>query len=210
MQITSIQQQKRSEDRVNIFLDSKFWISLSKDELINTGIYKGQELSEADKERFSLIATTDKIYAKSLRFLAIRPRSYQEMRRQLLYKYEAGEEEATQILLKLTQKKLIDDVHFAEWFVENRLRSKKPRGKKLIEAELRKKGLDSNAIKQGLSLLKEEDSTVQQRQKIVTFIEKETLKLQKKGLSDFDLRQKLTEKLLRKGFEYKAFKNLLE
>ncbi len=46
MIITSIVQQKRNPENVNIFIDNKFFRSISKNQLIELGLYKNLEITE--------------------------------------------------------------------------------------------------------------------------------------------------------------------
>ena len=75
----------------------------------------------------------------ALRFLAQRPRSEQEVRRRLR---RAGVEQAAEeaVITQLRQHALVDDTAFAEYWVEQR-QTFKPRGARLLRAELRQHGI---------------------------------------------------------------------
>src|SRR5712691_3515382 len=79
----------------------------------------------------------------ALRFLAQRPRSEQEVRRRL---QRAGADEAAveSVLEQLRQHALVNDVAFAEYWVEQR-QTFRPRGARLLRAELRQHGIDARA-----------------------------------------------------------------
>src|SRR5216683_6418558 len=79
----------------------------------------------------------------ALRFLAQRPRSEQEVRRRLR---RAGADEAAVegVLERLRQHALVDDTAFAEYWVEQR-QTFRPRGARLLRAELRQHGVDVSA-----------------------------------------------------------------
>ena len=79
----------------------------------------------------------------ALRFLAQRPRSEQEVRRRL---QRAGTDAAVveRVLEQLRQHALVDDAAFAEYWVEQR-QTFKPRGTRLLRAELRQHGIDARA-----------------------------------------------------------------
>ncbi len=79
----------------------------------------------------------------ALRFLAQRPRSEQEVRRRLR---RAGVAEAAEeaVISQLRQNALVDDTAFAEYWVEQR-QSFRPRGARLLRAELRQHGIDTRA-----------------------------------------------------------------
>jgi regulatory protein len=79
----------------------------------------------------------------ALRFLAQRPRSEQEVRRRL---QRAGTDAAAieTVLERLRQHALVDDAAFAEYWVEQR-QTFKPRGTRLLRAELRQHGIEATA-----------------------------------------------------------------
>lgn len=78
------------------------------------------------------------------RFLATRPRSAWEVRRCL---ERTGAEQATvdQALRRLEELGLVDDAAFARWWRDQRDRHR-PRGRRMLEAELRGKGVPPEVI----------------------------------------------------------------
>jgi regulatory protein len=80
------------------------------------------------------------------RFLATRPRTRWELRRRLL---RAGADEALidGTLSRLAALGLADDVAFARWWAEQRDRHS-PRGRRLVEAELRQRGVPRTVIEE--------------------------------------------------------------
>ena len=79
----------------------------------------------------------------ALRFLAQRPRSEQEVRRRLRRAGVADDAEEA-VISQLRQHALVDDTAFAEYWVEQR-QSFRPRGARLLRAELRQHGVDARA-----------------------------------------------------------------
>lgn len=79
----------------------------------------------------------------ALRFLAQRPRSEQEVRRRLR---RAGVAEAAEeaVISQLRQHALVDDAAFAEYWVGQR-QTFRPRGARLLRAELRQHGVDARS-----------------------------------------------------------------
>ncbi|MDO8488484.1 MAG: regulatory protein RecX [bacterium] len=76
--------------------------------------------------------------AAALRFLSFRARSEQEMRLKLAQRYTSVEVDQT--VARLKQLDLINDGDFARQYIESRSRSR-PRSRKLLELELRRKGV---------------------------------------------------------------------
>lgn len=79
-----------------------------------------------------------------MRFLAARPRTRYELERRLR---RAGAQDATveTTLQRLGELGYLDDAAFARWWGEQRDRHA-PRGRRLIEAELRRSGVPSDVI----------------------------------------------------------------
>jgi len=93
-------------------------------------------MSSEDKRRQAL--------SRAFRLLSIRSRSEQEIRRSL---GRAGFEESTieETTAQLHRQGLLDDRGFASEWAESRLHSR-PRGRRLIEHELRVKGVDEEDV----------------------------------------------------------------
>ncbi len=79
----------------------------------------------------------------ALRFLAQRPRSEQEVRRRL---QRPGTDDTAieAVLQQLRRHHLVDHAAFAQYWVEQR-QTFKPRGTRLLRAELRQRGIDARA-----------------------------------------------------------------
>jgi regulatory protein len=79
----------------------------------------------------------------ALRFLAQRPRTEREVRRRL-QRAGADETSVENVLERLRQHGLVDDTAFAQYWVEQR-QTFRPRGARLLRAELRQHGIDAAA-----------------------------------------------------------------
>jgi regulatory protein len=78
------------------------------------------------------------------RFLGTRPRSRREV--ELRLRRAAAAPEVVELTLdRLTALGLVDDTAFARWWLEQRDRHA-PRGRRMVEAELRQHGVDRRAI----------------------------------------------------------------
>lgn len=81
-----------------------------------------------------------KLLDKAYRFLSFRPRSEKEIKN-YLKKKKAPDKIAQKIIDELKKQKLIDDLEFAYWWVEQR-NTFRPKGKIALQVELRQKGVD--------------------------------------------------------------------
>lgn len=102
--------------------------------------------SKLDPASLSAEEAWNKAKGICLDLLAIRPRSVDELRQALLRKgfdRDTGEK----LLSKLADSGLIDDVEFAESWVRSR-HTQQGLGRKALEAELKRKGVDSEIAAQ--------------------------------------------------------------
>ncbi len=136
-QISAITPQKKSQRRVNIFLDDVFAFALS--DQVAAGLSVGQHLSA---DEIATLQREDAYHAAldlSLYFLHSRPRSCWEVEQRLRKKgFDAPAiEKAVQRLKELD---LLDDRIFAKQWIENR-DTFRPRSQRLLRQELRRKGV---------------------------------------------------------------------
>ncbi|KKQ34095.1 MAG: Regulatory protein RecX [Microgenomates group bacterium GW2011_GWA2_37_6] len=150
----------------------------------------------------------DRYYNLSLRFLSYRPRSKKEVLDYLKKKATKSpsltEEIIAQIIEKLKSYKFIDDADFAKFWIEQRIKFKhKPM--RVIEFELKQKGIDREIIDEILSRFDERKdldlgSAKKLAEKKLDFY---------RGLDSKKRQEKVMGYLLRKGFNYEIVKKVL-
>lgn len=187
--ITALKAQKSNPQRVNVYLDDRYAFSLAAIEAAK--LRRGQVLSDDDIERLKKRDSYEKAHERALRFLSYRPRSEAEVRRYLRGKAvpPAIEDE---VIEHLTRVRLLDDLAFARYWVENR-ETFNPRGLRMLRHELRQKGLSEETIAEALADLDEEESAC-----------RVALKRGRRlaHLDQASFRRKLGAHLLRRGFPY--------
>jgi regulatory protein len=163
MRITKLEYQKKDPNRVNVYVDDKFAVGLDVNEVIKLGIANNQKISQDELNKLIESSNFGKAFNAALNFLSFRPRSELEIRQYLKRKKA---EDLDGVIAKLKQIGQINDEEFAKWLVEQRS-TFRPKGKRLIEMELRQKGvkikvsvpdeeeLAMKAIQKKLSLPKE-------------------------------------------------------
>lgn len=189
--ITSIEPQKKAGSRrLNIFLDGQFAFAL--DEELAARLSVGAYLSDAEILDLQRQDDLHRVYDAALTLLTYRPRSVAELRSRLLRRFFDPHlvEEA---LEKLRRSGVVDDREFAQFWVENR-QSYRPRGSRLLQAELRAKGVDREIIEVVLPGPEDEEAAAYRvgRQKARSL----------KGLEWREFRQRIGNHLLRRGFGY--------
>lgn len=85
MKITSINVQKRDNNRVNVSVDGKYRFSLDTYQLIELGIKIGREYSEDELVALEQESQFGKIYGRALEYCLMRPHSEREVQ-QYLYR----------------------------------------------------------------------------------------------------------------------------
>jgi len=188
--ITAIDVQKKNPNRVSIYLDEQFAFGLSR--LVAVWLKVGQELGEEKIAALQQEDAREVAIQKALRFLGYRARSVREVRENL-QKHEIPEAVIELTLNRLQETGLLNDQEFAQAWVENR-NTFRPRSRRALALELRRKGLDDNIIQQTLEQNVDETSLAREAAR------KHLRKVQELDWPDF--RNKLGGFLGRRGFAY--------
>ncbi len=144
--ITRLIIQKKNKKRVNVYLDNEFAFGLALAEAISLKV--GQVL---DDKQIAILLDKDayqKALASALDYLTRRPRSRQEIKQYLLKK-EISPYNLQAVLTYLTDLNLLDDLAFAQYWIENR-EAFRPRGDYGLRYELRRKGVSETIIEEAL------------------------------------------------------------
>ena len=187
--ITAIEVQKRTPNRVNIYLDGEFAFGLSR--IVAAWLRVGQELDEAKIERLQFEEARERAFQQAMLFLSYRARSESEIR-QNLRKHEIPDEVIEQTLERLRQDGLANDGQFARAWVENRSVFR-PRSRRMLAMELKQKGLNEEAVTSALEDVNDEALAYEAAQKRAPRF---------KDLEWIEFRKKLSEFLARRGFPY--------
>lgn len=198
MKITSIKQQVKQKDRYSVFVDGDYAFSLSEIALLESKIVSGEEISAGKLRELKKLSEDDKIYAQTLRYVALRPRSEWELRFYLEKKKGASPTLADSILNKLSIIGMIDDEKLAKALVNDR-RLLRPASRRKLINELRKKHISNENIEKAIG---HEDDDEQAALRAVI----EKARRQSKYQDD----QKLMQYLARQGFGYGDIKNALQ
>src|SRR5215510_5040781 len=115
--ITAIEVQKKSPNRVNLYLDGEFAFGLAR--IVAAWLRVGLELDEKQIEQLQAEDARDRAFQQAMLFLSYRARSESEIRKNL-NKHEIPEPIIAQTLERLRQDGLANDEQFAQTWVENR------------------------------------------------------------------------------------------
>ena len=189
--ITALKSGKRTDKKVNMYLDGKFIASLDKEVAVREKLAIGQEVSSAriaDLVKDSdLVRCLDAAYS----FLSYRPRSEAEVKERLLRRgFEISQIEI--VLKKLKEQKFLDDTAFAQFWKDNR-EAFRPRSRRLTGLELRKKGVAGEII----------DGVIEQIDDVESAYQAALMKAKRLPKQDYEVfYRRLGDYLRRRGFDY--------
>jgi len=196
MTITAIEQAKKREERVNIFLDGAFWLGLDKNQLIEFSLYKGKRIEPQEKQQIEFESTFYKLVERVINLTLIRPRSKYEVFQYLTLKKDVEETMADKVIEHLETKGLLSDEEFAKWYINNR-QSHGFHGRNKIQMELLKKGVDKSIIQEYLKASEVENDN---SEKILQLYNK--IKDQVKGKTDYEKKNKMYQRILSRGYTF--------
>ncbi len=148
----------------------------------------------------------EKSYNKALRFLSFRPRSEKEVKDNLKRK-KAGSLVIDKVVAKLKEKKFINDLEFAKWWVEQRTIFR-PTSLRLIKIELLQKGIAKEIVDNLIYDLRFKIDDLEQAKKLV---DKRMKRFRNKfGMTREEIYQKLGGFLARRGFDWETIKQAID
>lgn len=195
MKITKISPAVKTAGRYNIFVDGVYSFSLEETQLLASRLKTGAEISEDDLKELKNDSEFGKAYARALDLILRRPRSRYEIL-QYTKRKKWSEEISDKVIEKLENKNYINDMKFAEFWVQARKNSK-PISQRKLRAELLQKRVDQKLIDETLLQYSDED----QNQALIKLINKK-----QKNYKD---EQKLIAYLARQGFGYDDIKKAI-
>lgn len=201
--ITRIEAQKKSKHRYNIYVDEEFAFGIHESVLLDCQLAVGDELDKEAVEKINRCENLNRAKQKALSLITYRRRSIDECRKRLLQN-DFSVQVADQVVDDLKRVGLLDDLAFAEAYVQTRL-IQKPVSKRQMAAELKAKGLRETDIQHGLETGYKETSDIEIA---------ETLLLRRmrryRGEETRAVRKKLTDFLARRGFDWDTVREAVD
>jgi regulatory protein len=189
--ITALKANKRTDNKLNMFLDGKFAISVDTEVAVKEELKIGQELSDEQLKDLAENVSLARCLNIAYRFLSYRPRSEAEMKDRLSRR--GFEDSNIEIIInKLKEQHLLDDTAFAQFWQENR-EMFRPRSKRLTIIELKKKGVADEIVKEVTDDSNDMDSAYQAALKKARRLAGEDYEVFNRRVGDF---------LKRRGFDY--------
>jgi regulatory protein len=154
--ITALRIRKGSGQRVNVFLDGKFVLSLEAEVVVKEGLKPGQELSASEIEALASSDQFHRCLDSAAHYLNYRPRSERELMERMQRRGFNGDT-VKAVLVKLKEQGAVDDLAFAQFWKDNR-ESFRPRSQWLTKLELRRKGVANDIIDRVVEAVDDNDS----------------------------------------------------
>jgi regulatory protein len=199
--ITGLRPTRRDPNRISVDLDGTFAFALPAQLVIDEGIEIGDALDEARVAALLAADQAARATEAALVFLGYRPRSEREVRDRLRrggYEQEAIDH----AISRLNDWRYLDDEDFARRWVENRA-THRPRGKRLLQQELRNKGIDSETAREVIDeagLDEKTDAEQIARRRLPAYA----------GDDPAAIRRRLSSYLARRGYGYDVIRVALE
>lgn len=155
MLVTAIEQQKKDPSRYSVFIDGVFSFGLILADIQYFKIEEGKEISQ---ETYDYIMDTI-VYIKAqevaLRYIGYQMRIGYEVERKLKQE-DFSEEIVARVMEFCTKYHYIDDLAYAKAYIKQRQRLN-PKGKYVLQGELKQKGVKDSLIQIALEEAEEMD-----------------------------------------------------
>jgi len=197
--ITELREGRGREKRVQVFLDGSPVFSLQADVAAQEDLHVGQELTSQQIAQLTDADRLQRCLNASTHYLGYRPRSESELRLRLRRRgFDNKSIEA--VLLKLKEQEYLDDVAFARFWKDDR-NTFSPRSQRLIQRELRQKGVNEEIIEQVVTTIDEDESAYRAASN----------RYRRGIITDYQqFRRHLGNYLLRRGFSYEVINRTME
>lgn len=183
--------------RVRLYLDNRYAFNLAP--VVAAKLRLGQSLSQAEVERLQADDELEVAHARAMRLVARRPRSRLEVQ-QHLAKNSVPLEVAERVLARLGDAGWVDDAAFARAWRDNR-EAFRPRSRRALQDELRRKGVAPDVAATALADLNDETTALRlgraRARRLV-------------GLPRQEFGRRLSGYLARRGFDYQTVASVVE
>ncbi len=195
-EITSITPQQKDKTRCNIEIDGKFYCGMKLDTALANGLRAGMSVDTDFLSHLQLESEKMTALDKALRHISVSMKTEKEIRT-FLKKKGYLEEVENYVIDKMKDYGYVDDETYAASYAAG---ASKRKGSRLIQLELKQKGVDGQIIESVLSSLTDETESA-----------KKCLEKYMRG-KPFDQAtlRKAYRNLISKGFDYDTCKQAIE
>ena len=184
--------EKFGKDKYRIFLDNGEVVETYDEVILKNDLLLKKEITSSEYQKIFTDTNLVQHYNACLKYISVRIRSTKEIY-DYLKKKNAEVEDINTIIHRLTKEKFLDDDHFCECFIKDKLNFTTMGEYKIIN-ELKKHNISNNIIDK-YSYLWDDDIMLPKIEKLVDKQIKSSKKLDK-----YKLRNKIYYYLLNQGF----------
>jgi len=202
MIITDIKKQVNNKNKVSIFVDGQYYNSLFDETYASSKMEIGDSITDDEFNRLQIESQKKMAFNKSLGYLSHRIRSVSEVIK-YLEKKEYCIEAIEYTIEKLQEYKYLDDEHFANTLVSDRMNAR-GKGKNYILQNLRKYNISSEItanILENYDYDKEYENAI----KLAAKLSKKHAKVE----DNYKRKQKISSAMARAGFDWDTIKSAL-
>lgn len=205
MTITSIVRQKRDPRRLSIYIDGKFAFGIHEDVFVRQGLRKGDKLDRGAIQSIEHLEELGLARRHALRMLGYRMRTERELRTRLEEEeFDPGVVRET--LAELRSMGLVDDEKFARAFLHDS-QIRKPSGRRLLERQLKLKGVPQDVIRRILGEETEAEETRRAYEAAQLMLKR--FRASRKSLGPEKQERRLAQFLARRGFGWESISPVL-
>ncbi len=198
MIVTAVERQRRGR-RVNVSVDGRFALALGAELAAQHGVRPGRELTPGELSALAQEETRRRALESALSLLSYRPRSERELRDRLRDKrFDPDTIEKT--IGRLRELGYVDDASFARFWTETR-QTLRPRSRRLLVSELRRRGVSGSAADEATAGISDEEAAYDAAGRRLRALG---------GLEYQRFRERLGRFLTRRGFSYDVARRVIE
>ncbi len=182
-------------NKVHIYIDDKYTLTLYDDFWYRSGYSEGQEITEDELASLEGEAGFRSAYEKGLKYLSMRGYSEKELYNKLKMKF--GDEASTRAIDRINSFGYLNDEEYCREYTEYLFKVKKYDIKR-ISYELKNKGIDPETIDNAMKTLDNEPI-----QRIIDMLRSKY----EKNLENEKDRKRLVNRFIRMGYSYRDIKD---
>ncbi|RCX20003.1 regulatory protein [Anaerobacterium chartisolvens] len=158
MHITSIEKNSRNKDRLSVYVDESYLFSISEEDYIRLNLYEKREITQEEIDYIKTNLNFNSAKSSAIKHLALRIRTECEVRSRLEYMgYDASTVDSA--VDELKSMGYLNDVLYVQKYLYDRSKLK-PKSKKMLRAELQRKGIQEELIQSGLDEMEIDEAAI--------------------------------------------------
>lgn len=196
-EITALSVQSKDKTRCNVYVDGRFSCGLSIESAMQNRLKVGMQVDEAFLSKVQMDSEKEGALSKALSFVSLTQKTKKQVRDYLTKKGYLSAV-VDYVLDKMTDYRFLDDEAYATSYCES---ASKKKGRKLIQMELRAKGVSDEDMTEALTGVDDESQLQAAKRILEKYLRGKTL--------DKETSQKAYRHLLSKGFDYETSKGAI-